>query len=335
MKYLFVDTNVWLSLYSFSKNQLSEFSKLKGLIGTDIKLLLTQQVHDEIIRNRDNKIKDALKGLEFKKISFPVFCKDYSDYSEINSLQNDLERKIISFKRKIEADISNRNLAADMTIKTFFYDVAIIPCDAYVEKASQRYLIGNPPGKDNKYGDAINWECLLDKVPNGHDLYFISDDKDYKSSQDSQRFNLFLEMEWKEKKSSNIHYYSKLVDFLNQHFDDIKLEVERQKNALINQLAHSLSFYETHIVIANLFDYLKYSKEQIEELCSIAETNEQVSRILSDYDVLTFYSKLLRGIDYFSLEDCATKRIMYSIFGDTIDQKIIDQKNHAKETDGE
>ena len=31
----------------------------------------------------------------------------------------------------------------------------------------------NPPGKDNKYGDAINWECLLYNVPNEEDLYFI------------------------------------------------------------------------------------------------------------------------------------------------------------------
>ena len=60
--------------------------------------------------------------------------------------------------------------------------------------------MGNPPGKDNKYGDAVNWECLLDNVPNGEDLYFISADKDYRSLIHHENMNPFLIKEWKIKK---------------------------------------------------------------------------------------------------------------------------------------
>ncbi|MBR1533423.1 MAG: DUF4935 domain-containing protein [Ruminococcus sp.] len=326
MKYLFIDSNVWLTLYHFPKNDLSEFSKIKSFLGTDITLILPRQVHDEIIRNRDAKIKDAIKDFKFQKISFPVFCKDYPEYDEIMDIQKELQKKFITLEQKIKSDINRRNLVADNTLKTFFHDVEIIPCDCYVEKAYRRYRIGNPPGKDNKYGDAINWECLLDKVPDGHDLYIIADDKDYKSAHESDKFNLFLELEWKEKKNANVHFYTKLVDFLNQHYKDIKLVVEEQKEELIQRLARSGSFLDTHYIVGMLFDYSEWNESQIEKLCYIAETNEQVSRILSDIDVLTFYSKLLGKLDYFKLQDSSTKRVMYNVFGDAIDQEIAEME---------
>ena len=50
-----------------------------------------------------------------------------------------------------------------------------------VNRAIVRFNTGNPPGKDRKYGDAINWETLLESVPCGEDLFFISADKDYAS----------------------------------------------------------------------------------------------------------------------------------------------------------
>lgn len=60
-----------------------------------------------------------------------------------------------------------------------------------VNRAIVRFNTGNPPGKDRKYGDAINWETLLESVPCGEDLCFISADKDYASIFDDKQFHPF------------------------------------------------------------------------------------------------------------------------------------------------
>ena len=51
MKYLFIDSNIWLSIYHFTNDDLEQFKKLKDLINRDIKLFIPLQVYDEVIRN--------------------------------------------------------------------------------------------------------------------------------------------------------------------------------------------------------------------------------------------------------------------------------------------
>ena len=64
VKNLFIDANVWLSLFHFSSDDLEQFSKLQALIGTDIVLYIPEQISHEVYRNRENKIKDALDKFE-------------------------------------------------------------------------------------------------------------------------------------------------------------------------------------------------------------------------------------------------------------------------------
>lgn len=181
MKYVFIDTNVWLSLYHFTNDDLSQFEKLKDMLGESINLIIPQQVYNEIIRNREAKIIDALKSFELEMPKYPAFCKGYDEFEQLQKDIYSVAKRFNEFKKKIESHVISEKLPADNTIQTFFSCVDIIPCDDYVNKAYNRYRIGNPPGKDNKYGDAINWECLLDTVPLGENLYFISADKDYRS----------------------------------------------------------------------------------------------------------------------------------------------------------
>ena len=70
MKNLFIDANIWLSLYHFSSDDLEQFSKLKELVGTDIRLFIPSQIRNEVQRNRDAKIKDALT--KFEKFDFTI-----------------------------------------------------------------------------------------------------------------------------------------------------------------------------------------------------------------------------------------------------------------------
>ena len=313
MKNLFIDSNIWLSLYHFTNDDLEQFSKLKELIGTEIKLFVPQQVFDEIQRNREAKLKDAFKSFEVKSILFPVFCKEYPEYSQFNEDYKAIISRYNEWRRKIDDDVKQQTLPADLTIKKFFDSINLIPCKLVVENAYRRYKIGNPPGKDNKYGDAINWECLLNTVPNGEDLYLISSDKDYCSEMFSESFNPFLKHEWESKKGAKIHFYKNLVPFLNEHFRNIALKTEKEKQELIEKLKTSSSFENTHGVIAMLSRHIGWTDSQIEEICAAAENNSQVEWILGDSDVSTFYRKLLSNIKYEQLSDCSTKRIMESV----------------------
>lgn len=318
MKNLFIDSNVWLSLYHFTNDDLEQFGKLKKLIGADIMLYIPHQVYDEVMRNREAKIKDAFKTFEIKQIQFPAFCKGYAEYGQFNNDYKDVLRRYKTWKEKINSDIQNKTLPADRTIKEFFDASELISCDAYTDIAYTRYRIGNPPGKDNKYGDAVNWECLLDAVPNKEDLYFISTDKDYCSDIFDDMFNPFLANEWKQKKDSNIFFYKNLVPFLNAHFIDYQLITEHEKQELIAKLINSPTFISTHGIIAMMNKLSGWTESQIEDICKAAEDNNQVGSILRDTDVLDFFSRLLSKVNYEKLSDSATKRAMEFLFFDAI-----------------
>ena len=77
IKNLFIDANVWLSLFHFSSDDLEQFSKLQALIGTDIVLYIPEQISHEVYRNRENKIKDALDKLIFAMKHQPIKIMDY------------------------------------------------------------------------------------------------------------------------------------------------------------------------------------------------------------------------------------------------------------------
>ena len=94
MKHLFLDSNIWLSLYSFTNDDLEQFEKLERLIDKDIHIVITKQVCDEVMRNRESKIKDALKDFKIGTLSFPAFSKGYSEYEDIKREYNKLKNKL-------------------------------------------------------------------------------------------------------------------------------------------------------------------------------------------------------------------------------------------------
>lgn len=292
-KNLFIDANIWLSLFHYTSDDLEQFSKLKELIGQDIKLFIPEQIYAEVYRNRENKIKDALDKFEKYNLSFPVFVKNYEEYEEFYKKYLDLRKQHKDWLKKIKQDIAAQSSPADLVLKEFFVIDRLIPTTPeVVQRGVLRYNIGNPPGKDKKYGDAINWETLLDTVPDGEDLFFVSADKDYASIYDEKQFNAFLAQEWKTKKKSQIIFFKSLVDFLKMHVKDIELRVESEKDSLIEELSSSGGFRTTHRIIAELSKHSDWTIRQVQDLCSAAIHNPQIGRILGDSDVLEFYKSL-------------------------------------------
>jgi hypothetical protein len=297
MKNLFIDSNIWLKLYDFSSDDLNQFMKLKDLIGVDINIILPEQVVDEVNRNRESKIKDALSKFEKWELQIPNFCKGYVQYSAFQKKVSDLQKAHREYVQQIKKDIGSKTLHADKAINLFFGQITILQrTPEIVAKAYHRYRIGNPPGKDNKYGDSINWTTLLDKISDNEDLFFISADGDYQSVLDKEKFNQFLLDEWREKKKSDIFFFRSLTEFFERHVKAIQLKDEliadKRKNSLISELECSSSFANTHGIVSQLSKFSTWNDEQVNRILDAVEDNSQVGAICGDDDIAEFLESL-------------------------------------------
>jgi len=307
MKNIFIDAQIWLSLYDFSSDDLDQFGKLKDLIvHGDVKIILTEQVRDEVMRNRENKLKDVLTKTENIKFSTPVLYQGYK--TEYESLRKSIvaaDKTNRELRTKIRHDIEKQTLPQDKLIKEFF-DISTVlqSSKEALDKAVIRCkIIGNPPRKDDKCGDAITWETLLEQYENKSDMFFISGDKDFRSVVDETRMNQFLVNEWEKIKESKIFFYSSLTAFFSKHLTDIKLETQKKKEDLIDELHRSGSFQETHDIIKRMNFYLSWSKEQVYRIAKAMRTNSQVAWILTDDDLIEFVEKYIEPCFYGDNED--------------------------------
>ena len=295
---LFIDTNIWLAMFHLSKDDLKELNKLKELIGKEIKIYIPRQVRCEYLRNRDSKIKDALDKFKITDVQFPNLVKCYDEYNDLKKKFDELKKEHSLLVGKITNDVLEQNTPADIAISELFNKTEIIECsNDIVNKAKSRYDLGNPPGKKNSYGDAVNWECLLENILDGEDLYFISDDKDYCSELCKDKFNIYLTTEWESIKKSQIYFYRSLHDFLLNKYKDYNIILEQYKEQLISELYESSSFIETHSIISKLMDYSDLSQKNISDICMAAMENNQINWIIHDNDISTFYKKILEDFE--------------------------------------
>ena len=239
---------------------------------------------------------DAMRKLRDTKfnVSFPVFSKDYEEYSEIRTLLKNADQLHATLVNKITEDAKNTTLKADEIVTGLFATATKPPFkNEHYLSALMRARLGDPPGKNDTVGDALNWETLLIAVPDGTNLYLVSEDKDYRSQLSDGVFNEFLQKEWNDKKKSLLHYYSKISDFFENCFPDIKISSQVASELAIANLSKSGSFASTHFNISELDKFDQFSPEQVERLVKIPGQNNQVGWIIGDPDVHGFYSKLL------------------------------------------
>lgn len=301
--HLFIDTNVLLSFYHFTGDDLEELKKLTVLLEQKkLQLYLPTQINSEFRRNREGKIADALKKLKDQRLNlqFPQICKDYPEYGKLRELQKTYETHHTELLNKLSDDINNFALKADGIISQLFKLAEKVVCaDEVVRKARDRFDLGNPPGKDGSLGDAVIWEALLGAVPEKADLHFITDDKDYCSALDEDAFSGFLSDEWRDKRKSNLVFYKRISAFFKEHFPDIKLAAELEKDLLIEDFTNSRSFARTHEVVAKLSKYADFTPAQLNAIVSAAILNSQIELIIDDPDVHEFLTGVIKGHEKF------------------------------------
>ncbi len=294
--HVFIDTNILLNFFHFSKDELDALNNVFASHDHGAaKVHLTRQVCDEFRRNRENKIKDALKRFREVKYSaqLPSFLKGYDEYNDIRRLSSELQRLTKTIMDKVEADITARRLLADRLIEDIFSRSEIIETTPEVYTiASMRMAIGNPPGKNNSIGDAINWTVLLESVPHEEDLHVISEDGDFYSSLNEEAIHPFLEDEWKKKKSSSLFVYRTLSAFMKEHFDGVAFSFDKTKESIIDDLRSSGSFAKTHQLIGKLEAYAYFSIKEVERILAAATENGQFGGIVTDEDVSDFLNRI-------------------------------------------
>lgn len=287
--HLFIDTNVYLKFYHYSNDDLEELNKLIVLLDNNkLELYLPRQVINEFERNRDNKLADALKTFNSNKISnqFPQFCKEYKEFDNLRRILRDYEHERQKLLKNVMHAIETSSLKADTIIKLLFSKSNIIEIThSLVNRSKLRYDLGNPPGKNKSYGDALNWESLLENIQNGNDLFFIADDKDYFSEINNANFNEFLSNEWHKIKGAKVKFYKTLSDFFKEVFPDIKLATELEKDLLISELEASPNFYTSRSLLHKLSKLESFSTEQINQIISTSLTNTQIYWISEDEDI--------------------------------------------------
>lgn len=294
---LFTDTNIYLNFYSLSNEDLAELEKAFVLQRYGrVKLFLTEQVKDEFTRNRASKIATALR--DFKKETFgnqiPQMAKGCGNYGDLMDFKDKYNKAKNLILKQIEQDAANESLKADTVINSIFAKSPAIKVSRDILlKVNVRMNKGNPPGKKGSFGDAINWEILLEVVPANEDLHIIADDGDYYSELGNDEVNSFLKKEWQAKKNADLYVYKRMSGFLKQHFPLARLANELEKELAIENLAKSGSFYSTHIAIAALNKFSDFTDLQINEIVKAYLSNTQINSIIEDEDVLEFILKLI------------------------------------------
>lgn len=297
---IFIDTNIFLSFYHISNEDLTELSKLAvGLNQREIVLFLPGQVVDEFHRNREVKVADAMNAFRKHnfKVSFPRMCIGYPEYEEIQSLIKKCSAAHSSLVNELEKDILSESLRADEVIGEIFEAAfRVETTDLLIERARTRVELGKPPGKSGSLGDAINWETLLSETPNSESLYIVSSDGDFASTIEKERIKPYLAKEWRHSKSSEVYFFRTLSSAFKELDFPIRLSEERLKSDCVADLENSANYRSTHAAVARLREFNnEFSPQQLNRMLCALRQNDQVGTIVLDEDVLEFYADLVDG----------------------------------------
>jgi predicted nucleic acid-binding protein len=295
-KTLFVDTNIFLTLYAFSDDDIEQFRRLFVLAQEgEIDFLLPQQVIDEFWRNREATIAQSLAPLQSRiNPKLPAPIRELPEATKLISAQKDYEKHRASLIKSFLTKSSAHELMADKLVIEIFEKSTVIEVTAEIlGKAQRRIVLGNPPGKSGSYGDAINWECILSHLGLLDNLFFVSKDTDYSSSLHDGEFNEFLQRELMNSMITTVSFFGSLRAFMSSQFPDVEIDAFTEASEAVQSLEESGSFASTHGAIARLASCNGFSNKQIHRLVTAAEENSQVGAIVYDQDLDDFYSSLL------------------------------------------
>src|SRR5438094_14161 len=121
---VFIDTQIWLSFYHYSTDDLESLRKLGVLIDQSrVRVHLPEQIVEEFRRNREAKYIDAIKRFKEEKLNdqFPQLCRqyepEYKQMEEAVAAYREAKKKLLV---QIEDHYRKEELRADEVIRELF-----------------------------------------------------------------------------------------------------------------------------------------------------------------------------------------------------------------------
>lgn len=294
MVYIYLDTNVLLDLYSYSKNTINSIINGFIQIGEYSEIVIPKRAYEEFLRHYRacRQIRGGRNNVEF-------FYKKFKDLIEqVNSLLDKLPRIHEQFESNIGDLISieknslstfedNVNVEIDRlrTSSQPLLDDTNDPIFGFVEShkpksqmtlkekitisiwGEQRIKIGLKPGRKDyakkegfdKYGDIYIWKEILDSPSDLARCYFLTDEKksDWWKENGSNDFDPFLVKEYEEEHPKTQFIAVRFPEFCRMestHFDKGALT---EINSLRTQVENALKDKNSiaQLISDNAFGY--------------------------------------------------------------------------------
>ncbi len=293
---IFVDANVLLGFYALSPADLEELRKLIALIKSKkIVLWMPMQALDECRRNRPKVVADARRVLAEARIgaTLPAIASGLPERTTAQDALKTAYTAHAALVAALDEKIATNSLEADLVIAELLALAADLETDSLIQCARDRRDLRRPPGKGTSLGDALNWEALLRDVPDGEDLYLVTEDPDFRSPLHENELHEYVADEWRRRKGAEAILFRSLGALARKHYPSIELASDVPKLEDIQALETSATFAETHSVVARLQRYDLFTPEQAHLLIRAAAENSQVLWIARDGDVFALLKRVI------------------------------------------
>jgi hypothetical protein len=200
---LFIDANKYLDLYRTDTGQFM----LAALSKQTDHIFVTRKVVDEVKRNKINEtarfltkhFRDVPK-VQTYKVPDQLFGASETQSASIRGQMTEISQKITQVNRDLRAlaaDIMKKVSQSADEVSTALAPIfakAVCPSEDHLQKAKERKLRGDPPGKaTDPVGDQLNWEQILSRFVGKTKLWIITRDSDYGAMYEGKGFlNQFL-----------------------------------------------------------------------------------------------------------------------------------------------
>lgn len=231
---IFLDANKYLDFYRGK----SKLMLLDQLINIKEHIIITEQVIDEILRNRicvtREYLTNRLNELDNSQIKKP-FLYDRSetildDIKKIDGEYAKIKKTVRETYNVYIQDVSTDNDTISKKLNEIFAN-KIKPKAVEIKKAKRRKLLGNPPGKkQDPIGDELSWEQLLSygKVKNDDSIVLVTSDGDFIEESINDKKKIYLNS-----------YLKKEIDTLNIKiipFKDLEFALEYMKENQVSEI---------------------------------------------------------------------------------------------------
>lgn len=255
---VFVDTNVFLDFYRFQKES-GGMGILNELLNVETNLITTDQVQMEFMKNRQEVIrlaKSELVNSSKINVHIPTFLAEKDVTEIIRNSTKRIKKHADHYKAKLDSMLTSPQKSDPVyricqRLWKSDQDLNLIRGhwmrETIRDRARKRFELGYPPrkSKDTVFGDAINWEWIVEcAVNHKSDVEIVSRDSDYGlTSYEGGIINDWLREEFGDRVpgGKTIRLSTKLAPILKQLNISVTSEAEKAEDELVSMRYKSLA----------------------------------------------------------------------------------------------